>query len=101
MARRKATQSSATMPPTAERSLTGMRNLGPVSARRLKSVGITTPQHLEATGAVEAYKRVAKAFPNDTSLVLLYALEGALSDVHWNSLPPQVKAQLRRQAGRP
>lgn len=40
----------------------------------------------------------AEAAPRETSLVGLYALYGALVDVHWNELPPEVKQALRREA---
>lgn len=40
----------------------------------------------------------AEAAPRETSLVGLYALYGALVDVHWNELPPEVKQGLRREA---
>jgi hypothetical protein len=31
---------------------------------------------------------------------LLYALEGALQDVRWDLLTPELRAELRRRAGR-
>jgi DNA transformation protein len=33
--------------------------------------------------------------------VLLYAIEGALLDVHWNDLPPGHKAELNHQLDTP
>ena len=32
------------------------------------------------------------------SKVMLYALQGALMDVHWNDLPPDLKARLVSEA---
>ncbi|MDX1995016.1 MAG: TfoX/Sxy family DNA transformation protein [bacterium] len=33
----------------------------------------------------------------ELTLVGLYALQGAVLDVHWNSLPPDMKDELRTQ----
>ncbi|MDA1258978.1 MAG: TfoX/Sxy family DNA transformation protein, partial [Chloroflexi bacterium] len=41
---------------------------------------------------------VADLFPSETSVVFLYALQGALWDVHWNALPPEEKERLRNEA---
>ena len=75
-------------------------NLGPVTARRLADVGITDEAALRRHGAVAAYRRVKHEFPRETSLVLLYALEGALSDTPWLELSDKVKSRLRRTVER-
>ena len=75
-----------------------LRNIGKVSAGRLQAVGITTPSELEAIGAVEAYHRVKEAFPKQTSLNLLYALEGAILDLPWDDLPDALRQRLRAAA---
>ncbi len=33
--------------------------------------------------------------------MLLYALQAALMDIHWNALPPDLKEQLRQDAKAP
>jgi DNA transformation protein len=78
-------------------NLPTLLNLGPVTARRLQAVGLHTPVDLERIGSVEAFLRVEQEFPHDTTLVLLYALEGALQNVPWTALPKGVKADLRRR----
>ena len=80
-------------------TLESLKNLGPTSAERLQAVGIETPTQLEQVGSVKAYKRVKEAYPTDTSLILLYALQGAIWGIHWNEVPTEVKAQLRAEAG--
>jgi DNA transformation protein len=75
-------------------------NLGPVTARRLADVGIADEAALRKIGAVAAYRRVRHEFPRETSLVLLYALEGALTDTPWLELPDQVKSRLRQAVDR-
>ena len=62
-----------------------MRNLGKKSAALLAAAGITTVEQLEQLGAMEAYLMVKQAGVS-VSLNLLYAIEGALTDTHWNQL---------------
>jgi DNA transformation protein and related proteins len=75
-----------------------MKNLGPVSAARLREVGIETAHDLRLLGAVEAYRRLKRAYPIETTQVALYALHGAINDVHWYSLSDEAKARLREEA---
>ena len=73
-------------------------NLGPKSASWLEQVGIRTRADLERIGSVAAYLEVRDA-GLESSLNLLWALEGALLDVRWDRLPPPVKEDLRLRAG--
>jgi DNA transformation protein len=79
-------------------AISALKNLGPRSAEQLAAVGITTAEELDAAGSLEAYRRLKAAFPADITLVMLYSLEGALLDCHWNDLPPGVKERLQRDA---
>ncbi|MES2818576.1 MAG: TfoX/Sxy family protein [Pseudomonadota bacterium] len=73
-----------------------LKNLGKTSAQWLHAVGIHSATDLRRLGAVDAYRAVrARGFR--ASKVLLYAIEGALLDVHWNDLPPGLKADLNTQ----
>jgi DNA transformation protein len=83
-------------PATLER----MRNLGPVIAGRLRTVGIATPEELTKLGAVEAYARLKRAFRAETTHAQLYALHGAVTDVRWYALPEEARAALRDAAAR-
>ena len=74
-----------------------LKNLGMASVNILHAVGINTFSDLQRVGAVEAYLRI-KARDINVSKVMLYALEGALKDVHWNDLPPETKTQLVAEA---
>lgn len=78
--------------------LTRLKNIGPASARQLREVGIDSAAALRRIGAVDAYRRLKHAFPREVTLVMLYALEGALRDCHWNRLPPGVSERLRAAA---
>ena len=76
--------------------LQDLKNLGKTSAQWLHAVGIHNLVDLRRHGAVSAYQAV-KARGFRASKVLLYAIEGALLDVHWNELPPAHKAELNGQ----
>lgn len=63
-----------------------LRNIGPKSAAWLRQVGLRTAEDLAASGAVGAFVKVRRA-GFKPSLNLLYSLEGALQDCHWQELP--------------
>ena len=81
------------------RELRSLKNIGPVSARQLQEVGIGSARMLRRLGSLVAYRRLKHAFPREVTLVMLYALEGARLNCHWNRLPPGRKAALRRELG--
>jgi len=70
-----------------------LRNIGPKSAAWLRQVGLRSREDLEAVGAVEAFMRVKRA-GFKPSLNLLYALEGALLDCHWQVVPESRRTEL-------
>jgi DNA transformation protein and related proteins len=74
-----------------------LKNLGVASVNILHAIGINTYSELKRVGAVEAYCRV-KARDINVSKVMLYALEGALLDIHWNDLTPDMKLRLVNEA---
>lgn len=78
---------------TSHSELLQLKNLGMASVNILRAIGINTYADLKRTGAVEAYRRI-KARNINVSKVMLYALQGALLDVHWNDLAPDLKRQL-------
>lgn len=63
-----------------------LRNIGPKSAAWLRQVGLRSLDDLAAIGAVDAYMKVRRA-GFKPSLNLLYSLEGALLDCHWQEVP--------------
>ena len=70
-----------------------LRNIGPKSAAWLRQVGLRSREDLEAVGAVDAFMRVMRA-GFKPSLNLLYALEGALLDCHWQEVPEGRRTEL-------
>lgn len=77
-----------------------LKNLGMASVNILRAIGVNTQADLKRMGAVEAYRRILARDIN-VSKVMLYALEGALRDVHWNDIPPDLKNRLVREAEQP
>ena len=72
---------------------TKLRNIGPKSAAWLRQVGLRSREDLAAIGTVEAFMRVKRA-GFKPSLNLLYAIEGALLDCHWQEIPDARRAEL-------
>ena len=65
--------------------LAGLANLGPKSAQFLHHAGITSLEDLKQLGSVKAYSRVKQLEPS-ANLNLLWALEGAISGLHWREI---------------
>ena len=76
---------------------TKLRNIGPKSAAWLRQTGIRSQEDLEAVGSLAAYVRVKRA-GFKPSLNLLYALEGAILDCHWQQIPESRRSELIAQA---
>ncbi|MEN1940186.1 TfoX/Sxy family protein [Luteimonas sp. MJ174] len=70
-----------------------MRNIGPKSAAWLRQVGLRTPEDLMEAGPLEAFMRIKRA-GFKPSLNLLYSLEGALRDCHWQDVPDERRVEL-------
>ena len=70
-----------------------LKNLGPVSARWLASVGIHRRADLIRLGPVEAFLRV-KAAGHRPTLNLLWALAGAERGLRWNKLSEEDRHRL-------
>ena len=78
--------------------LLNLKNLGAASVNILHAVGINSYAELQKIGPVEAYKRI-KNRDIHVSKVMLYALQGALLNTHWNELEPDLKHKLLEDAG--
>ena len=70
-----------------------IRNVGPKSAAWLRQVGVRTQEDLQRLGPVEAFMKVKRAGFRP-SLNLLYALEGAILDCHWQDIPEARRAEI-------
>lgn len=76
-----------------------MMNIGREMARKLTAVGINSPEKLVETGSKEVFFRFKETYPN-VCLVHLYALEGAISNTEFNSLPADKKKELKEFSDR-
>lgn len=76
-----------------------LKNLGLASVNILHSIGIRSCEDLRRIGPVDAFISIRNRGIN-ASRVMLYALQGALLDVHWNELDPDLKARLASEADR-
>lgn len=63
-------------------AIADLQGLGPKSQQMLAAAGISTIAQLRRLGAVRAFARV-RALQGNTSLNLLWALEGALTGLPW------------------
>ncbi len=75
--------------------LTAMKNIGGEMARKLAAVGIDSQEDLTRLGSKQAFHRLKQVYPS-VCLVHLYALEGAVSDVEFNSLSEEKKKELKK-----
>ncbi len=78
------------------RKLTDLINVGVKIADRLEAVGIHNEADLRKAGPVEAHQRLALRFPEETLPVCyyLYSFEGALRNLHWDTIGSARKQQL-------
>lgn len=78
-------------------STANLRNIGPKSAAWLRQVGLRTRTDLDQAGVVGAFLKIKRA-GFKPSMNLLYALEGALLDCHWQEVPTSRREQLVAEA---
>jgi DNA transformation protein and related proteins len=71
-------------------------NLGPKSSAWLAALGLRTRAQLRALGPIEVCRRL-RAAGQPVSVLMAYALEGAITGTHWNELPPETKSWLRTE----
>lgn len=74
-------------------SLSDLPNLGPRSQAILQQAGVRSLQELRRIGSVAAYARVRRS-SGKASLNLLWALEGALTGLHWQEVAREHRASL-------
>jgi DNA transformation protein len=80
-------------------ALSDLQNIGRVTERWLNGIGVFSESELRRLGAVKAY-RLIRARESGVTLILVYALQGALMGMHWSRLPAQVKELLNREVER-
>lgn len=78
--------------------LASMMNIGREMARKLTAIGIDSSEKLIETGAEGAFLKLKETYSR-VCLVHLYALEGAIRDIPFNSLPEERKQELKAFSG--
>lgn len=78
-------------------ALIKLKNIGRKSARRLVEAGIESREQIEALGAVEVFKRLRRR--RQVNIAMLWALQGALLDLPYYQIPPEIKAALLDELG--
>ena len=74
--------------------LTEMMNIGKEMAKKLQAVGIDSSEKLIQKENKQAFLQLKQEYPN-VCLVHLYALEGAVCNVEFNSLLEGRKRELK------
>ena len=74
--------------------LTKLPNIGPVLARKLADIGISSREDLAAMGSLEAVLRIGHTDPS-ACCNMLYANEGAIRGVRWHTIPKEDRARLK------
>ncbi|MDE7341597.1 MAG: TfoX/Sxy family protein [Lachnospiraceae bacterium] len=74
--------------------LTSMINIGKEMAKKLTAVGIDSPEKLIEQGSKQAFLKLKEEYPQ-VCLVHLYALEGAIHNMEFNSLSEEKKKELK------
>lgn len=74
-----------------------LKNIGPKCAEELIRSGINSPEKLKRLGAKEAYRIVLDkgGFCGRPHAAYLYALEGAIRQCHWTSIPESLKQEYK------
>jgi len=77
----------------ASEDISALSNLGSKSQAMLQAAGISSVGQLRELGSVRAFSRV-KASGANASLNLLWALEGALTDLPWQQVAREHRLSL-------
>ncbi|SNZ08997.1 TfoX C-terminal domain-containing protein [Cohaesibacter gelatinilyticus] len=74
-----------------------MMNLGPQSQKWLKELEIHTEEDLRKHDILDVYLELKARHPQKTTLMMLWALQGALLDMNCIYLPAEIKDQLKKE----
>lgn len=74
--------------------LSELKNLGGVSVRWLREVGVDSVERLAEEDVFELWVRIKKLHPKEVTINLLWALEGAILNLEWQDLPVSRKKAL-------
>lgn len=75
-----------------------LKNIGYKTAQWLNELEIHTLEDLEKAGVPSVYERL-KERGHPVSVNLAYALQGAILNIHWSGVPPELREELRVVVG--
>ena len=73
-----------------------LKNLGEKSASWLHDIGIHTKTDLKKAGVIPTFLALKKV-GHQVNLNMLWAMVGALMDIHWTDVPPELKEKLKEE----
>lgn len=76
-----------------------MRNIGKTTQAWLNEIGVFTREDIVQLGVIETWRRLKATFPKQVTVNALYSLEAAVLDIDWRAIPPERRAELRREVG--
>lgn len=85
-----------------EKKISQMLNLGPVVESDLLKVGITSPKQIIELGAKKTFIQMlvgrikAGRGAKCCNAVYLYAIYGAIHNIHWNEIPEEKKNEFKQ-----
>ncbi len=74
--------------------LIDMPKIGKEVSKKLRAVGIDTPEKLVELGSKEAFIRI-KTIDDTACFSMLQGLEGAIQSIRWHNLPESKKKDLK------
>jgi DNA transformation protein len=76
--------------------LSDLKNIGPKTEKWLNEFEIYTLEDLENYSPVTLYQ-ILRSNGYDVNMIFVYALQGAIMDLHWNELPKDIRDQLKQE----
>ena len=63
--------------------LQSLRNIGPATAKRLRTIGISSPDQLRRLDPEKVYEKLRRQEGGKLDKCVLYQVRGAIKDVPW------------------
>ncbi len=79
--------------------ISNLRNLGPVSEELLNSIEIYTIEDIKETTPVVIF-HLLKSMGHNVTLNFVYAMQGAIMDLHYLEIPEEMKFELKQEIER-
>lgn len=71
------------------------KNLGIRCEKWCAEIHVHTLEDLEKMGIYNAWVQIKLLHSSSVNVILLYAFWGALHDMHWHMVPPEIKKEMR------